>query len=125
MHEVAESTLDCFANAMPYAELAAAVGEERRAGEHSIFDVRFALQNHPVPDVVLPRISTKLRMRSTGTARFDLACELTEVGSKLEVVWLYKPFRFTAETLTELNDLFLSVIKSACKSPGSRALSDI
>ena len=125
LQQVAESTLDCFANAMPYAELAAAVGEDRRAGEHSIFDVRFALQNHPVPDVVLPRISTKLRMRSTGTARFDLACELTEVGSKLEVAWLYKSFRFDAETLAELNDLFLAVIKNACKNPGSRAVLDI
>ncbi len=106
---------------MPYAELAAALGEVRRAGEHSIFDVRFALQNHPVPDVVLPRISTKLRMRSTGTARFDLACELTEVGSELEVVWLFKPFRFPASNIAELNDLFLMVLKNACKNPESRA----
>jgi hypothetical protein len=70
----------------------------------------------------MPRISTKVRMRSTGTARFDLACELTEIGNELEVVWLYKPFRFTAETIAELNDLFLAVLKNACRSPGSRAV---
>jgi hypothetical protein len=125
LRQVAESTLDSFANAMPYAELAAAVGETRGAGEHSIFDVRFALQNHPVPDVSMPRISTKVRMRSTGTARFDLACELTEIGNELEVVWLYKPFRFNAETIAELNDQFMVVLTSACKSPGSRAVSAV
>jgi hypothetical protein len=119
LRTTAESALDCFANAMPYAEIAASVGEDRSTGEHSIFDVRFALQNHPVPDVVLPRISTKLRMRSTGTARFDLACELTEVGSELEVVWLYKPNRFPASNIAELNALFLAGLTSACKSPAT------
>lgn len=123
---VSESTLDCFANAMPYAEIAAAIGEDRTTGEHSIFDVRFALQNHPVPDVVLPRISTKLRMRSTGTARFELACELTEVGSELEVVWLYKPDKFSTSTIVELNDLYLTVLMNACKCPANpvNALTD-
>ncbi|MEO5913511.1 MAG: condensation domain-containing protein [Luteolibacter sp.] len=121
LRQVAESTLDSFANAMPYAELAAAVAETCGAGVHSIFDVRFALQNHPVPDVSMPSISTKVRMRSTGTARFDLACELTEIGNELEVVWLYKPFRFTAETIGGLNDLFLAVLRSACKNPAGRA----
>jgi NRPS condensation-like uncharacterized protein len=120
LRNVAETALDSFANAMPYAELAAAVGEVRKPGEHSLFDVRFALQNHPVPDVNLPRISTKVRMRSTGTARFELACELTEIGDELEVVWLYKPYRFPASKLAELNDLFLAVLKSACKSPETR-----
>lgn len=117
---VAETTLDSFANAMPFAELAAAVGEKPGAGQHTLFDVRFALQNHPVPDVNLPRISTKVRMRSTGTARFDLGCELTEIGDELEVVWLYKPFRFTADTIAALNDQFLAVLQNACDAPGNR-----
>lgn len=121
LRAVAESALDCFANAIPFAELAAAVAAPHGAGEHTIFDVRFALQNHPVPDVVLPKISTKLRMRSTGTARFDLACELTETGNELEVVWLFKPHRFTPENIVELNGLFLAVLANVCKSPESRA----
>lgn len=120
LHAVSEATLDAFANAMPFAELTAAMGGGRPAGEHSIFDVRFALQNHPVPDVVLPRISTKLRMRSTGTARFDLACELTEVGSELEVAWLFKPQRFTTSNIAELNNLFLAVLTNTCNNPESR-----
>jgi Condensation domain len=121
LRAVSESTLDCFANAMPFAELAAVLGEPHAKGEHSIFDVRFALQNHPVPDVVLPKISTKLRMRSTGTARFDLGCELTEVGNELEVVWLYKPHKFSASDIAELNERFLAVLRNVCKSPESRA----
>ena len=120
LQAVSESALDCFANAMPFAELAVAIGEDRTAGEHAIFDVRFALQNHPVPDVVLSMISAKLRMRSTGTARFDLGCELTEIGSELEVAWLFKSSRIPASEITELHGLFLEVLKHAAKSPESR-----
>ncbi|MBJ7395354.1 MAG: condensation domain protein [Akkermansiaceae bacterium] len=120
LRNVSEMALDSFANAMPFAELAAAMGETHGVGEHSIFDVRFALQNHPVPDVVLPRISTKLRMRSTGTARFELGCEITEVGTELEVVWLYKPYRFSASNIDELNGLFLGVLANVCKNPQIR-----
>ena len=120
LRKVAETALDSFANAMPYAELAAAVGELHKPGQHSLFDVRFALQNHPVPDVTLPRISTKVRMRSTGTARFELACELTEIGDELEVVWLFKPYRFSPSKLAELNSLFQAVLESACEKPESK-----
>jgi hypothetical protein len=118
---VHENAMDSFAQAMPFVELAAALGEPRSAGEHSVFDVRFALQNHPVPDVVLPRIATKLRMRSTGTARFDLGCEITEVGSDLEVVWLFRPHILSQPNVLELGALFLSVLSNACRNPASRA----
>jgi non-ribosomal peptide synthetase component F len=120
LRKVSETALDSFANAMPYVELAAAIGEDRKPGDHSLFDVRFALQNHPVPDITLPRISTKVRMRSTGTARFELACELTEIGNELEVVWLYKPCRFPKSNPAGLNELFQKVLRNACESPETR-----
>jgi hypothetical protein len=121
LRAVHETAVASFANAMPFAELAGTLGEPRSSGEHSIFDVRFALQNHPTPDVVLPRISTKLRMRSTGTARFDLGCEITEVGHVLEVVWLFRPHILSVSSIAELGALFLTVLTSVCRNPASRA----
>jgi hypothetical protein len=120
LRAVSAAALDAFANAMPFAELAAALGNNHTPGEHAVFDVRFALQNHPVPDVVLPRIATKLRMRSTGTARFDLGCEITEIANELEIVWLFKPHRIPAPIIAELNDLFLRVLSNSCKNPAGR-----
>ena len=114
------AALDAFAHAMPFAELAIALDASRVPGAHTLFDVRFALQNHPVPDVVLPRISTKLRMRSTGTARFDLGCELTEVGQEMELVWLYKPGRIPATELTALHELFLAVLSAVTSNPAGK-----
>ncbi len=122
LQKVSETTLDCFANAIPFAELAAAIGGERAAGEHSIFDVRFALQNHPVPDVVLPRISSKLRMRSTGTARFDLGCEITADGESLEIVWLFRRKLLSLADVRDLDHLYQATLADACRSPTSSTL---
>ncbi len=116
LKDVSEATLDSFANALPFAELAAAVGESRTAGSHTIFDVRFALQNHPVPDVVLPRISSKLRMRSTGTSRFDLGCEITADGDALEIVWLYRRGHFPLAEIRSLDTLYQATLALACRS---------
>ncbi len=114
------TAVDCFANAVPFAELARMVEAPRKPGAHTIFDVRFALQNHPVPDMVLPRISSKLRMRSTGTVRFDLACEITEVANELEVVWLYRQDMFSKADIIALDALFQSVVSNVCRCPDGR-----
>lgn len=109
-----------FAHAMPFAELAAAVGLPPAGNRHPIFDVRFALQNHPVPDIVLPGISTRLRTRSTGTSRFDIGCELTEDGHALEVVWLYRPPFLTEGAILHLDQLLRNVLIEAGESPDFR-----
>jgi non-ribosomal peptide synthetase component F len=114
MHATA---VDCFSNALPFAELAQLVADPAQSTPHPIFDVRFALQNHPVPDVVLPRISTKLRMRSTGTARFDLGCELTEMGGELEVVWLYRSELFDQASIQALNAKYIEVVTQVSQHP--------
>jgi hypothetical protein len=117
---VHQNTVDCFANAMPFAELAHALGDTASPGHAPIFEVRFALQNHPIPDIDLPGLSAKLTMRSTGTARFHLACEITEEGERLEVVWLFRPNLFPQTEIENLGRLFQAVLAGACRSPESR-----
>ena len=112
-----QTTVNCFANAMPFAELAAALGDAGAPGHNPIFEVRFALQNHPIPDVAVPGISAKLRMRSTGTARFHLACEITEQAEQLEVVWLFRPKLFPEADVKNLGRIFQNLLAHACRSP--------
>jgi hypothetical protein len=111
---VHQTTLDSFANAMPFAELVSRLGHHVGPGQHPVFQVRFALQNHPVPDVSFPTLSAKVRMRSTGTARFDLGCEITERDEALEVVWLFRPEMFSQSGLEELDRLFEAALSSVC-----------
>jgi hypothetical protein len=120
LRNVHEATLDSFAHAMPFAELLSAVGERPAPGRHPIYQVRFALQNHPIPDVDLPGLSAKLRMSATGTARFDLGCEVTEEGDALEVVWLSRPHLVAQAEIENLDRMFQAILAAACRSPDSR-----
>jgi len=117
---VHQATVDSFANAMPFAELVWAIGDRPSPKHNPIFEVRFALQNHPVPDVEIRGLSLKLRMRSTGTPRFDLGCEITELGDALEVVWLFRESLFSQPEIEELGRLFGTVVESICCVPERR-----
>ena len=59
-------------------------------------------------------------MRSTGTARFDIGCEITEERDALEIVWLFKENRFTIREIKELERLFAATLTAVCRSPDSR-----
>jgi len=117
---VHQTTVDCFANAMPFAELVPALEELPRPGQNPIFEVRFALQNHPVPDVTVHGLSARLKMRSTGTARFQLGCEITVVDDGVQVVWLFRPKLFPLAEIKNLAYLFQAVLAGTCRSPESR-----
>jgi hypothetical protein len=120
LRSVHQANLDSFENAMPFAELASALGDRSAPGHNPIFEVRFALQNHPVPDVTLHGLSARLTMRSTGTARFHLGCEITVVNKGLEVVWLFRPKLFPLAEIRQLAYIFKTVLARACGSPESR-----
>ncbi len=120
LEAVHATTLDCFANALPFAELARCLADSAAPGYNPVFDVRFALQNHPVPDVSLRGLSAKLSMRSTGTARFQIGCEITVVAHGLEVVWLSRQHLFPQREIEKLASLFQNILASVCRTPDSR-----
>jgi Condensation domain len=117
---VHQTAMDSFANAMPFAELVLALGDLPDSGHHPIFEVRFALQNHPVPDIAVHGLSARLRMRSTGTARFHLGCEITLLEEGLEAIWLFRPRLFSLAEIKNLAYLFQEVLAGACRSPENR-----
>jgi hypothetical protein len=120
LRTVHEATVDSFANAIPFAELVRAIGDRPSPKHNPVFQVRFALQNHPVPDVEMRGLSLKLRMRSTGTPRFDLGCEITEQGDALEVVWLFRENLFSQPEIEELGRLYRTVLENVCRVPEKR-----
>lgn len=105
---------------MPFAELVRALNESPAPTRNPVFEVRFALQNHPVPDAELRGLSLKLKMRSTGTPRFDLGCEITQQGDILEVVWLFRENLFSHIEIEELDGLFRRVLEDVCCVPQGR-----
>jgi hypothetical protein len=62
------------------------------------------------------------RRRSQIEARgFDLGCEITEIGSELELVWLFQPDILAMSSIAELKGMFLAMLTNVCRSPESRA----
>ena len=43
--------------------MAQALGDTGAPGHNPIFEVRFALQNHPIPDVALPGLSIEMAVK--------------------------------------------------------------
>lgn len=117
LRSVHETTVESFANAIPFAELVRALCVETPPGHNPLFEVRFALQNHPIPDVAVPGLSLQLRMRSTGTARFNLACEINEEGDAMEVAWLFQPDQFSHTEIQHVGRMYLDVLAGVCHSP--------
>jgi non-ribosomal peptide synthetase component F len=115
-----QQTIDSFANAIPFVKLVHALGEQSTVGYNPLFEVRFALQNHPMPEVSLPNLSARLSMRSTGTARFRLGCEITEAGDGLEVAWLFRENLFSRRDIESLDGIFQRVLAGICRSPENR-----
>ncbi len=120
LRAVHQTTVDSFAHAMPFAELVRALDEPVSPGRNPIFEIRFALQNHPAPDAEVPSLSLQFRLRSTGTARFDLGCEINEDGDALEVAWLYRRDLFGIAEIQKLGDFYQAVLASVCRSPETR-----
>jgi hypothetical protein len=60
-------------------------------------------------------------MRSTGTARFHLACEITEDGEQLEVVWLFRPQLFAQAEVENLGAAFQTLLVEGCRPAETRA----
>ncbi len=111
------ATVESFAHAMPFVEIVRATGDAPAPGRNPVFEVRFALQNHPIPDMSVPGFSLKLRIHSSGTARFDLACEVTEDGDALEVEWLFRQNLFSLRDIQEIGRMYVSVLADVCRSP--------
>lgn len=117
LRAVHAETVEDFARAMPFAELAAAVAGGQRPGRHPVFDVRFAMQNHPLPNINIPGIASRFRQVSSGTSRFDIACEITELGGALELVWLHRPSIVGEAEMGELDRLFHALLREIARNP--------
>ena len=113
VQQVHEEALEDFAEAMPFAELVRAVENGGSRGRHALYDVRFAVQNHPFPDIVVPGVASTFRNLSSGTSRFDLACEITGHSGQMEVVWLRRESVVGSSDVHALDAVFRDVLAGA------------
>ena len=117
LRAVHQPTVDSFANAMPFAELVARPRRAPAPGHNPVFEVRFALQNHPVPDVALPGLSLEAADALDWHRPFRSRLRNHRGRRGLEVVWLFRPNLFPHAEIQNLGRLYLAVLASVCRSP--------
>ncbi|HEX5883538.1 MAG TPA: amino acid adenylation domain-containing protein, partial [Pyrinomonadaceae bacterium] len=103
LKRVREVCLEAYAHQeVPFERLVEELAPQRELSHGPLFQVLFALQNAPLPQIDLPGLRMRVEDATRGTTKFDLALEITEDGNELECVWQYDADVFDAATIKRM-----------------------
>ncbi|WP_280431359.1 condensation domain-containing protein, partial [Nocardia brasiliensis] len=121
---VREAHLGAHAHAgVPFERVVEAVGTQRSASRHPLFQVMLVLQNNARAELTLPHITTSQTTANTGTAKFDLTFAFTEtlatdgtidgLAGSIE----YATYLFDHDTITTLAQRFTRLLDTLVSAP--------
>lgn len=118
---VRETVLGAFAHQdLPFEKLVEELNPERDVNRSPLFQVMFALQNTPEPDLVVPGLKlTPIKLESA-TAKFDLALEIEEQADGLSVAFEYSTDLFAPETIERMLAHFQNLLAAVVTDPTQR-----
>jgi amino acid adenylation domain-containing protein len=120
-----ETTLAAYAHQeVPFERLVEELAPERDLSRPPLVQVLFVLQNAPLRPLELPGLALTASPVSTGTAKLDLTCTLTETERGLEGTLEYSRDLFEAPTMARLTGFFLRLLTAAVAEP-QRRLSEL
>jgi amino acid adenylation domain-containing protein len=105
---------------LPFERLVEELQPERELGRNPLFQVAFALQNAPAPDVEVEGLVLRTLPAATGTAKFDLALDVWEVEDRLEGELEHSAELFDATTADRLSGYFSTLLTAAVADPSLR-----
>ncbi|MEW5861368.1 MAG: amino acid adenylation domain-containing protein [Cyanobacteriota bacterium] len=115
---VREVTLGAYAHQdLPFEKLVEALQPNRKQSELPLFQVWFALENAPIPDVKLPKLTLSPVEFYSGIARYDLRLGLTETATGLKGSLEYKAELFDATTITRMVEHLETVLRQVVAQP--------
>ncbi|KFF96250.1 hypothetical protein IQ62_37365, partial [Streptomyces scabiei] len=123
--QVRDKALAAYANQdAPFERLVELLNPERSTAYHPLFQVMFAWQNFAQADFDLPGLAVGYVPTPTGTAKFDLFFNLTEVtgpdGREVEGLLEYATDLFDRETAERVADRFVRVLRQLVADPAAR-----
>ncbi|MCL6736838.1 non-ribosomal peptide synthetase, partial [Streptomyces neyagawaensis] len=123
--QVRDKALAAYANQdAPFERLVELLNPERSTAYHPLFQVMFAWQNFAQADFDLPGLDVAYVPTPTGTAKFDLFFNLTEVtgpdGREVEGLLEYATDLFDRETAERVADRFVRVLRQLVADPAAR-----
>ena len=104
---------------MPFEQLVEMLQPDRNDGHTPLFQVLFALQNTPIPDVEQGDLSIKPILTETHTAKFDLSLFVEENEDGLTTVWEYSTELFEASTIAQMAMHYQILLRRILVNPQS------
>jgi amino acid adenylation domain-containing protein len=118
---VREVTLGAYAHQdLPFEKLVEALQPNRKQSEFPLFKVWFALENAPIPDVKLPKLTLSPVDFYSSIARYDLRLGLTETNAGLKGSLEYKAELFDATTIARVVRHLEAILRQAVAQPDIR-----
>jgi len=110
----------------PFERLVELINPRRSTAHHPLFQVAFALQNNPLPEVDLPGLRIEFLPAPTGTAKFDLFINLMDLPATsgrpqpLPGTIEYATDLFDRSTVQRFADYYLRVLRAITSDPNRR-----
>jgi acyl carrier protein len=115
---VREVTLGAYAHQdLPFEKLVEALQPNRKQSEFPLFKVWIALENAPIPNVKLPKLTLSPVDFYSGIARYDLRLGLTETNAGLKGSLEYKAELFDATTIARIVGHLEAILRQAVAQP--------
>nr|QEO74274.1 condensation domain-containing protein [uncultured bacterium] len=118
---VREVTLGAYAHQdVPFEKLVEELQPERDLSRTPFFQVMFALQNAPLPDIELAGLTLSLLNIETGTTQFDMSLEMIEGARGLTTTFEYNVDVFDAATVAQMAQHFQTLLEGVVADPDGR-----
>ncbi|XYI03830.1 non-ribosomal peptide synthase/polyketide synthase [Sorangium sp. So ce1128] len=121
LRRVRDVTLGAYAHQhVPFERLVEALSPERDLSRSPLFQVMFALQNAPLPDLALGDVALRPLQIAGTTSKFELTLVLGEDDGRLAGAIEYNTDLFDAATIERLSAHLVTLLESAVSDPSRR-----
>ena len=119
---VRQVTLGAYAHQdLPFDKLVEAVNPERDLSRAPLFQVKFGLQNFPMPSLALSGLTISISDEiDPGTATLDLFLAMVETEQGMKAVLQYNTDLFNASSIARMLDHFETVVSTVAAQPEVR-----
>ncbi|WP_239657423.1 non-ribosomal peptide synthetase [Mycobacterium riyadhense] len=127
LDQVRDKALGAYENQdAPFERLVELLNPVRSTAHHPLFQVCFALQNNALPTLNFPGLASDALPAPTGTAKFDLFFNLSDLPATpgapqpLAGYIEYATDLFNQDTVEKIANYYLRVLETVCADPGRR-----
>ncbi|HSE18132.1 MAG TPA: amino acid adenylation domain-containing protein [Pyrinomonadaceae bacterium] len=121
LQRVRETALGAYAHQdMPFEKLVEELAPERNLSVTPLFQVMFALENAPLPEVEAHGLKMRPEALVGDTAKFDLALGIVETPDGLIADWQYRSELFEAATIERVASHFQTLLEGIVAEPDAR-----